>query len=132
MPNPNPIDGRYQNTVNADARNAQYRKIIQQFISEQTTCLRCRTLSFCEPKCVSWNSIVGMLNTTGVPTPSRARKGMPIKQLKLLPEGLPEDASDDLVSQVIRELNKQDTGVWDSVQVKRVMRVQGKRGLSNL
>lgn len=122
MPNPNPEDGRYQQTVNADQRNAKYRKIISSIIADHTECLRCRTLSFCEPKCVSWKQIVGTLNTTGVPTPSRARKGLPIEQLKLIPEHTP----DHLVGVVREELQKFDTGVWDDIQVKRTLRLQGR------
>lgn len=79
-------------------------------------------MSFCEPKCVSWKQIVGTLNTTGVPTPSRARKGLPIEQLKLIPE----DTPDHLVGVVREELQKFDTGVWDDIQVKRTLRLQGR------
>jgi radical SAM protein with 4Fe4S-binding SPASM domain len=67
-PNPNPIEGRYQHTINAEQRNAQFRKIIQSIVADHTDCFRCRMLSFCEPKCVSWKQIVGTLNTAGVPT----------------------------------------------------------------
>jgi radical SAM protein with 4Fe4S-binding SPASM domain len=67
-PNPNPIEGRYQHTINAEQRNAKYRKIIQSIVADNTDCFRCRMLSFCDPKCVSWNQIVGTPNTKDVPT----------------------------------------------------------------
>ena len=79
-------------------------------------------LSFCEPKCVSWNKIVGTLNTTGVPTPSRARKGMLITQYKLIPEDVP----DHLIPVYRQEVAKIDTGVWDAIQVKRTLDISTK------
>ena len=121
-PNPNPIDGRYQHTINADQRNAQYRKIIQSIVADHTECFRCRMLSFCDPKCVSWNQIVGTLNTTGVPTPARVRKGLQIRQYKLIPPEVP----DHQISAYRHELEKIDTGIWESSQVKRALRLQGK------
>jgi len=121
-PNPNPIDGRYQHTINADQRNAQYRKIIQSIVADHTECFRCRMLSFCDPKCVSWNQIVGTLNTTGVPTPARVRKGLQIRQYKLIPPEVP----DHQISAYRHEVAKIDTGIWDSIQVKRALRLQGK------
>ena len=122
MPNPNPIDGRYQHTINADQRNAQYRKIIQSIVADHTECYRCRMLSFCDPKCVSWNQIVGTLNTTGVPTPAKARKGLSIEQHKLIPPNLP----DHQIPAYRQRVEKLDTGVWDSIQVRRVFRLQGR------
>ena len=122
MPNPNPVDGRFQNTINADKRNKEYRKIISAVVAEQTDCMRCKMLSFCGDGCVSWSQIAGALNTTGVPTPKIARKGLPIEQLKLIPE----DTPDHLVGVVRDELHKLDTGVWDRIQVKRTMRLQGR------
>ena len=122
MPNPNPDDGRYQQTINADERNKKYRKIISSIVAEHTECFRCKTLSFCEPKCISWKQIVGTLNTYGVPTPARARKGLPIEPMKLIPE----DTPDHLVPSVREDLQKLDTGVWDDIQVKRTLRLQGR------
>ena len=124
MPNPNPIDGRYQHTIDADQRNAKYRKIIQAIIAEHTDCFRCRMLNFCEPKCVSYRLIVSVLNTTGVPTPAVARRGIEIKQHKLLPENTP----DEMVPHVRKILNSIQTGTWDSIQLKRTLRLQGSKG----
>ena len=121
-PNPNPIDGRYQHIINADQRNAQYRKIIASIVAEHTDCFRCRLLSFCEPKCVSWNLIASTLNTTGVPTPSYANKGLQIKQHKLVPEDIP----DHLVSTYRQQIDELDTGIWNSIQVRRTLRLQGR------
>lgn len=122
MPNPNPIEGRYQQTIDADARNGKYRQIIQSIVADQTDCFRCRMLNFCEPKCVSYRQIVSILNTTGVPTPAVARKGMKIAQHKLLPENTP----DKLVPILRDKLNSVDTGVWDTIQLKRTLRLQGR------
>jgi hypothetical protein len=121
-PNPNPIEGRYQHTINAEQRNAKYRQIIQSIVADHTDCFRCRMLSFCDPKCVSWNQIVGTLNTTGVPTPSRARRGMSIRQYNLIPEDVP----DHLIPAYRQMVEKIDTGVWDAIQVKRTLRIATK------
>lgn len=120
--NPNPFEGRYQHTINAEQKNTQYRKIIQSIVADHTDCFRCRLLSFCEPKCVSWNQIVGTLNTTGVPTPSRARKGIPIRQYNLIPEDVP----DDLIPAYRQAVAKIHTGVWDAIQVKRTLSIATK------
>ena len=90
--------------------------------ADHTDCFRCRMLSFCDPKCVSWNQIVGTLNTTGVPTPSRARRGMSIRQYNLIPEDVP----DDLIPAYRQAVAKIDTGVWDAIQVKRTLRIATK------
>ena len=123
MPNINPINGRYKQSCTADARNLLYRNIIKEIISERTDCFRCRMLTFCDPKCVSWRAIVSILNTTKVPTPARARKGLEIKQYALIPKEVP----DELVAKYREEISKVDTGTWDSIQVKRIVNLLYKK-----
>ena len=117
MPNINPINGRYKQSSNADARNVIYRKIIKEIVADYTDCYRCRMLSFCNPKCVSFRKIVSVLNHTKVPTPAHARKGVEIKQYALIPPEVPNH----LIASYRHEVSKIDTGVWDSIQVKRIV-----------
>lgn len=118
MSNSNPIDARYRNSKQASHRNLKYKMIIREIVAEQTDCFRCKSLSFCEPKCVSWRKIVSILNTTKVPTPARARKGIEIKQHALIPKEVP----DHLVATYREKVSEIDTGVWDSIQVKRIVK----------
>lgn len=118
MSNNNPLDARNKKSHYASQQNAIYKVLIQKIIAEQTNCYRCYMLSFCEPKCVSWRKIVSILNTTKVPTPARARKGLEIKQYALIPKEVP----DELVTRYREEVSKIDTGIWDSIQVKRIVK----------